>query len=550
MSGDSEKISNDIRLFEAQYISQLQFEIGFRFPDFILDKYQIIACLSSRKESETYTVVGKFSGETYILKVLPAEKGAARREDEVLRELAHPHIPRLIDTVQTGSKVYVVRQYFEGYPLSASLSGGRTYTIAETLDIALKLCGILEYLHGRPCPIIYRDIKPQNIIVSPEGDVKLIDFDIARQFDSSATSDTQYYGTREYSPPEQYGFAQTDARTDVYALGMLMIHMLTGSPDQMRLSRINDAFLRRILKTCTEFAPKDRFAEIRTLAGKLEAIKRKSVRRVGRLMLLVLTIAVCLGAGFWFGVYMERNRVIPEIITYSADSTIVFESDLIDEAVRMALDKTHDESIYYRELAQVVAIRIWGQSVHPGEQDLTLGYDPGFTDVAAYVGDYSGERLPVSRGDIQSLEEIGLLSNLKELDMVMEQISDISPLKGLPLERLNLAGNRITDLSPLVGMNTLVSLNIDYNPVSDLAPVGSLHYLNELNASDTLIEDVSPLGELYYLDYLYINNARVKDVTPLRNLELINCFLQNNEIQDISPLHVENLHVEGNPGAQ
>jgi len=542
--------SDDIALFEAQYATLMEGDVHARLPGALRESYTVVSCISVSEKSETYEVVGKRDNVKYILKVIQSADASLSYEDDVLRALDHPAIPKLIESVHAGGKRYVVRQFFIGYPLSQPLNFGRTFKRSETIELARKLCDILQYLHSRPVPIVYRDIKPQNIVITPEGDVKLVDFDIARLYDTASGTDTVYYGTREYSPPEQFGYCQTDARTDVYAVGVLMTHMLTGSPDIGGIPQLENRAMRALLTRCTQFAPKDRFPDIRSLQKALD--RQSKARRFFPVRFLrnALIAAACIAVGFFAGSYAERRSASPEIVAYSSGSIVEFQSSLIDAAVRAELGRPADEPIYFSELASVESLQIWGDAVYSEEtEDLVLGYDSGFSNATVYWGGYSGKSEPLERGGITSLEEIALLGNLKKLDVVMQQITDLSPLANLPLTELNLAGNRIADLSPLSQIETLTRLNIDYNPVTDLSPLGALYYLEDLNASDTLVEDVSPLKDLCYLKYLYINDAKISDVSALEGIKYINLYLKNNAIADVTPLTAENLHVEGNPGS-
>ena len=269
--------SDDAALFKKQYSSFIKNDVQIHLPEMIRKNYKVISCICASEKSETYEVLRNKDDKLYILKIISADDDSLSYEDDVLKRLDHPDIPKLIESVRENAKRYIVRQYFPGYPLSHPLSCGRKFKINETLDVAQKLCDILQYLHSRPEPIIYRDIKPQNIVIAPEGGVKLVDFDIARLYDISADTDTVYYGTREYSPPEQFGYSQTDARTDIYAMGVLMIHMLTGRPDIGAIADMEDGTLRKILRRCTQFAPKERFHNMPSLKKSLEVSCKKTV---------------------------------------------------------------------------------------------------------------------------------------------------------------------------------------------------------------------------------------------------------------------------------
>lgn len=112
--------------------------------------------------------------------------------------------------------------------LAVARREGLPLPLPRVLDWARQICEVLDYLHNRPTPIIFRDLKPANVMLTPEGRVKLVDFGIARVFKPGKERDTQAFGTLGYSAPEQYGQSQTDPRSDIYSLGVLLHQLLTG----------------------------------------------------------------------------------------------------------------------------------------------------------------------------------------------------------------------------------------------------------------------------------------------------------------------------------
>lgn len=151
-----------------------------------------------------------------------------RRECEILKGLEHPGLPGVIDEFIEGSRQYVVMEHIRGENLHRILKERETpMTFQEVFPILQQLTGILEYLHSRRPPVIFRDLKPSNIMLTEDGRVKLIDFGIARLFSPEKTRDTFVMGTPGFSAPEQYGIGQSDPRTDIYALGVTIFHLLT-----------------------------------------------------------------------------------------------------------------------------------------------------------------------------------------------------------------------------------------------------------------------------------------------------------------------------------
>ena len=162
----------------------------------------------------------------------PAEQAQAQQqfqqEASMLASLDHPNLPRVYDYFTEGGKHYLVMDYIEGETLEDILTRTSGFLPeSQVLNWATQLCDVLTYLHSRYPPVIFRDLKPGNIMLDRSGTVKLIDFGIARLFKPGKPTDTVVFGTAGYAPPEQYGRGQTDARSDIYALGATLHHLLT-----------------------------------------------------------------------------------------------------------------------------------------------------------------------------------------------------------------------------------------------------------------------------------------------------------------------------------
>ena len=162
----------------------------------------------------------------------PAEQAQAQQrfqqEASMLASLDHPNLPRVSDYFTQGGKHYLVMDYVDGQTLEDITNRTPGFFLeSQVLHWATQLCDVLTYLHSRQPPVIFRDLKPGNIMVDRSGTVKLIDFGIARLFKPGKTTDTVVFGTAGYAPPEQYGKEQTDARSDIYALGATLHHLFT-----------------------------------------------------------------------------------------------------------------------------------------------------------------------------------------------------------------------------------------------------------------------------------------------------------------------------------
>jgi serine/threonine protein kinase len=157
---------------------------------------------------------------------------AFRREAQILSDLRHPNLPRVTDFFTEGGRPYLVMELIPGESLEKRIDRQRGQPLDETevLQYGIQVAHVLEFLHTQDPPIIFRDVKPANIMVMPNGQAKLIDFGIARTYKEGKRRDTMSMGTAAYAPFEQFGKGQTDARSDVYSLAATLYHLLTGRP--------------------------------------------------------------------------------------------------------------------------------------------------------------------------------------------------------------------------------------------------------------------------------------------------------------------------------
>lgn len=199
-------------------------------------KYEILREIGKGGMSVVYLAMDTHLNKQWAVKEI--RKKSNRKNDEIvvnsllaeanlMKRLDHPALPRIVDIIESNATIYVVMDYIEGESLDKILKAYGTQSEETVITWAKQLCDALSYLHGQKPPIIYRDMKPANVMLKPEGNVKIIDFGIAREYKELSLADTTVLGTKGYAPPEQYS-GQTDARSDIFALGMTMHHLLTG----------------------------------------------------------------------------------------------------------------------------------------------------------------------------------------------------------------------------------------------------------------------------------------------------------------------------------
>ncbi len=225
----------------------------------------------------------------FVRKRIPLETGLGAAYGELFElqrsGVRFVHLPRVIDLYKTGDVLVVVLEYIPGETLEArvgsiapGLSARERFEALE--PVLFELCDAVEELHrAADPPIVHRDIKPANIIVAPAG-LFLIDLGIARRVRDGASCDTARFGTRAYAPPEQYGFGQTDGRSDVYALGMVLLFCLagrepTGRAGSETLAALGVPELATIIARATALDPDDRFGSARELAHALKQAARR-----------------------------------------------------------------------------------------------------------------------------------------------------------------------------------------------------------------------------------------------------------------------------------
>lgn len=200
------------------------------------EKYEILKEIGHGGMSTVYLAMDKRLNKQWAVKEI-RKKGSGKNDEIVvnsllaeanmMKRLDHPALPRIVDIIDNGITIYVVMDYIEGESLDKILSEYGAQPEDRVVEWAKQLCDALSYLHSQKPPIIYRDMKPANVMLKPEGNIKIIDFGIAREYKEQNLSDTTVLGTKGYAPPEQYS-GQTDPRSDIFALGMTMHHLLTG----------------------------------------------------------------------------------------------------------------------------------------------------------------------------------------------------------------------------------------------------------------------------------------------------------------------------------
>lgn len=231
-------------------------------------------------------------------------------ETDMLKKLSHPSLPSIVDVIEDDNTFLIVMDYIQGNPLSKTLEEYGAQSQENVVEWAKQLCDVLGYLHSRKPPIIYRDMKPANVMLKPDGSITLIDFGTAREYKSKNIADTTCLGTIGYAAPEQFGgMGQTDARTDIYCLGATLYHLVTGMnpcepPYEIKpIRQINPALsngLEKIIMKCTQRDPNARYQSCAELMYDLEHFDEmdNTYRRKMKFRLGIFITSVILTIGF------------------------------------------------------------------------------------------------------------------------------------------------------------------------------------------------------------------------------------------------------------
>ena len=290
-------------------------------------KYKILNKIGQGGMSVVYLAMNERANKPWAIKEIRKDgvsnyevvKQNLIAETDILKRLNHPNLPSIIDVIDCEDTFLIVMDYIEGKPLSEALKREGAQPQEKVIEWAKQICDVLGYLHSRKPPIIYRDMKPSNVMLRPDGNIMIIDFGTAREYKSASIADTTCLGTQGYAAPEQFGgHGQTDGRTDIYCLGATLYHLLTGHnpclpPYEMYPIRQWNpnlsSGLEEIIIKCTQKNPDDRYQSCAELMYALEHYDeldheyKKVQNRKWRTflttsVLTVVSLAACVGFKF------------------------------------------------------------------------------------------------------------------------------------------------------------------------------------------------------------------------------------------------------------
>lgn len=310
-------------------------------------KYKVLNKIGQGGMSVVYLALNERANKTWAIKEVRKDgvqdfttvKQGLIAETNILKSLNHKYLPSIIDVIDNEDTFIIVMDYIEGKSLKEVLKENIEYEgfpipVDEVISWSKQLCDVFYYLHTRPNPIIYRDMKPSNVMLKPDGQISLIDFGTARVFKTGNSEDTTCLGTPGYAAPEQYGGkGQSTPQTDIYCLGATMHHLITGrnpsatpfnfpkitqcrptlleeTPRELRNALLG---LEMIIDKCTQYEPEYRYQSCAELKYDLEHPEELGLPHRRKLKNKMIGFGACagmsvlLGAASLFGMIMENK---------------------------------------------------------------------------------------------------------------------------------------------------------------------------------------------------------------------------------------------------
>ena len=334
-------------------------------------KYKILNKIGQGGMSIVYLAMNEKANKQWAVKEMRKEKNrnyevmkqSLITETNLLKELKHPYLPSIADIIENDDTIIIVMDYIEGRPLSDILLEEGTIEEDKVVEYAIQLCDVLDYLHSQNPPIIYRDLKPANIMLKPDGKITLIDFGTARKYNYDSVSDTTCLGTIGYAAPEQFAgetLRQTDARTDIYNLGATMYHLLTGVnpseppyelyPIRRWDERLSNG-LEKIILRATRKDPEKRFNDCKEMSYALQHFRDLDDSYIATQKKKILLFAASLILSFSFFSMaivvngMEKREISKVYNNYLSEAALKIASDGGENAVDANVLKLFQDAI-------------------------------------------------------------------------------------------------------------------------------------------------------------------------------------------------------------
>lgn len=491
-------------------------------PSVIRERYDLISCLKHTPEKQVYLLSDMSTGEKVILKCA-AGKSVELLETEYnfLLNQNFPFLPAVILGQKIGENFYLIRKYYEGITLETYVERNGLLPVHEALSIIRTIAMYIGQLHNQNPPVLHRDIKPQNFLYTSDGDYKIIDMETVKLYDDSSDYDTVVIGTRKTAAPEQFGYQQSSIKTDIYGLGILLVYLLTGNYSLKDNNLTALPFtLRKIIHKCTSFDPGKRYKNVASLCKDISLYQRFRLRAVSIRLIIFIILLLSVSSSILIYNIMKKETYTENA---SVDGSVEFANPNIERAARFYLNKDDTEPVSADELSTIKALLISGDQIFSNWNNHYNFHTEKWYE-AALIEEESAT---------YSLDDLKYFTSLEDLALDMQNLNDISALKGLPLKRVSLMRNNITDASPLASVTSLEYIMLADNPIASLDGFENLTNLHTLILMNTDVSDLMsvkncPLTELdcaltnvYEYDFLpFLQNLTILKVSHIRQKEI------------------------------
>jgi len=377
-----------------------------------ISTYHSIGILHETTSSKVEIVENSLDGLKYIMKTYHSDK---RSIFHCLAEIKNAHIPEVYE-VFFGEDTIIIEQYISGSTLEQIISDKKSLTRKEINQITDSLLDAVDTLHKNN--IVHRDIKPSNIIIKENKEAVLIDYSIARQYSDKLDSDTELFGTVGYAAPEQFGYSQSDYRTDIYALGVTLKKIVN--------SNNSSKIMRDAISQCVEFDPSRRFQSIDEIRKYLRKSKTIIIPFAVVFVLLILTSLIIMNK--------QNSKENVESVTQNNYENTISTTHFNEESTTIAIreDYFYTNGIIDTSLCKegVPYIRMWNNGVYettiPGTNDLfKVTATKQDNDYSIIINDKSFELKNIYSQESLSYSGGQEISELVFYDMNNDDINDI-----------------------------------------------------------------------------------------------------------------------------
>ncbi len=329
---------------------------------YILSTYQSDGVIRETAEVTVEAVICSLDGKKYIRKTYHSDK---RRVFNILAGIKNVHIPKIYEVI-FGEDTVIIEQYIEGKTMEQLISEGKMFDKKQIKAVFDSLTDAVDTLHKNG--LVHRDIKPSNMIISDNGGAVLIDYSIARPYSDKRSADTELFGTVGYAAPEQFGFSQSDFRTDIYALGVTMKEITNRHNSSERM--------RNAISRCTEFDPSRRFQSIAELRSYLDKGRKQWIV----IAAAGLTAALA-GAALCFSLYPAGTE---DTLTADVGTNSLTQQILVSERETAVAEEIQSEAVISSESEQAVQTSETEAAVSETEETAdTVSYELYYSEIVS-----------------------------------------------------------------------------------------------------------------------------------------------------------------------